>query len=64
MAVFPHGMAVKMVAIENAECLETLENHYPQWLLSKKVNVRRVFKSFFFFSFFSSILIQGVKNYS
>ena len=33
MAVFPHGIDVKIVASENAEWLVTLET---QWLVSKK----------------------------
>jgi len=40
MAVFPHGIDVKIVASENAELLVTLENHKPQWLVSKKLNVK------------------------
>jgi len=35
VAVFPHGIDVKIVASENAESQVTLENHKPQWLVGK-----------------------------
>jgi len=38
--VFPNGINVKNVASENAEWLVALENHYPQWLMSKKSFVK------------------------